>query len=662
MRASYVLMGWGVLFCLATSTSANSTDNMSRNAPQAAGIPTPVVGGTLQRSLFFRMRDGTRLSTDIYFPSGELRNRSAIVMRTPYRKGNKDNEAWAHYFANKGFVVVVQDVRGRWESEGQYHFYSHDRSDFNDLAEQIAHMSWSNGRLGTFGCSYLGEIQIIQAGGESPYLKAILPEASSGGSGSADGRYRYFSGTMGGAYELLAGYSWFSKLGSTVFARLDPDLPRETYLNWIDRFEQYPPLPPEPEGKRLLWELPVKGLLDRAGYPPSNFDEFISTPLNDPVWKKRGFLSADTKVDVPALFVNGWYDYGVGETLSQYHVFKTQSASVRARQNQHLLISPATHCADPAAADSEAFMVGERPVGDTRFPLRSVFAQWFHHWLDRDGQGALPLARVYYYLMGKEEWRQARDMPVPGTRFTEFYLSAGPKGANGLAGDGALTVERPLRGMHQPSNYVYDPGHPSLIISGPLCCDFAGRRTGSFDQRQAEAGADTLVYTTAPLKSGLEVTGPLKLSLWISSDAPDTDFYGKVVDVYPDGRAFFVQEGILRARYREGFDKPVFMSPGQVYHVEVDLQATGNYFREGHRIRLEIASSHFPRFDRNLNTGGPQITETVGRIAHNQVLHDPAHPSALILPIVPRGASQRIAIGKLEAGLNFDPRTKSFGH
>lgn len=607
------------------------------------GIPTPIEGGGLERSVFVPMRDVVRLATDVYFPAATRRGLSTVVLRTPYRKGNRDNISWAHYFAAQGFAVVVQDVRGRWESEGIYEFYSDDQRDFEDLAGWIAQQPWSNQRVGTFGCSYLGEVQVIQAGGHSPYLKAMLPAAASGGTGSAMGRYRYFSGTMGGAYEHLAAFGWFSANGSIVFSRLDPGLKREDYLAWIDKFDQYPPVPEIKDKRALLMSLPVLGFLDRAGFPPSNLNEFISTPLNDPMWEKRGFLSESSRVDTPALWINGWYDYGVGETLAQYRFFRDRSQTMHGRDHQHLIISPATHCGDPRAADSAAFTVGERPMGDTRFPLREIYTQWFRHWLDADGAGSLDLAPVQYYLMGRNEWRIATDMPVPGTQYTKFFLGAGRHGANGLAGDGTLGRREPGPGARGHSDYVYDPGNPSLIVGGPLCCDFDDRPAGSFDQRSAEERKDTLVFSTPPLEQGIEVTGPLRMVLYVSSDAPDTDFFGKLVDVYPDGRAFFVQEGILRARYREGFDKTVHMEPGKVYRIEVDLQATGNYFGKGHRIRLEVASSHFPRFDRNLNTGGPQVTETAWRIAHNRIHHAPGRASYLLLPIVPEGASKPLS-------------------
>ena len=602
-------------------------------------VPVAVAGGSLERSVFLRMSDGVRLATDIYFPPGERKGRSTIVLRTPYRKGGQGNITWAHFFAARGFVVVVQDVRGRWESEGLYSFYSHDRSDFAATASWIVSQDWSNRRIGTFGCSYLGEIQIIQAGGRNPHLKAMLPMASSGGTGSAGGRYRYFSGTMGGAYELAMAFSWFTETGSIVFARLDPDLPRASYLGWIDRFNQYPPKPVVSNVPALLRSLPLRGMFDRAGFPPTNFDLFISTPLGDSLWARRGFLSDTTAVDVPSLFVNGWYDYGVGETVAQYRFFRQRSLTERARRNQHLILGPGSHCGDVRAADADSFVIGERVLGDTRFPLREVYLEWFRHWLDRDGSGTLDLAPVNYYLMGKNEWRQASDFPVPGTQFTKFYLSAGRRGARSLDGDGALEARQPKARGTEATAYVYDPADPTPMLGGPACCDFENRAAGSYDQRPIEARPDVLVFTSAPLRSGVEVSGPVKMVLYVSSDAPDTDFVGKLIDVYPDGRAFLLQEGVLRARYREGFDRVRLMDAGQVYRVEVDLQATANYFAAGHRIRLDISSSHFPRFDRNLNTGGSQIDETTWRVANNKVHHSTGHPSYLLLPVVPEGAS-----------------------
>lgn len=630
----------GLLAGLALSCGVSAEESAPRRPDPVIApseIPTAVPGGRLERSVFIPMRDGVLLATDIYFPPDASRPLSTILMRTPYRKGNSSDIAWAHFFASHGFVVVVQDVRGRWESQGIYSFYSDDQRDFGTVTDWISAQRWSNQRIGTFGCSYLGEIQLIQSGAGNPHLKAMLPEASSGGTGSAEGRYRYFSGVMGGAYELEMASRWFPTVGSIIFARLDPNLPRKDYLDWIDRFQQYPPVPKVDDPEAMLRSLPVVGMFDRAGFPPTNFNEYVTIPLNSPLWEQRGFLSKDSKVDVPSLFVNGWYDYGIGESLAQYRFFRDKGLSERSRQGAHLIITPSTHCGDVRAAESSDFVVGDRDVGDTRFPLREIYARWFDYWLNKQGVGRLDLPPVSYFLMGKNEWRNAQDMPVPGTRFTKYYLGASKRGANSLAGDGSLeTGDRPPKGR-KFSEYVYDPGNPTPMISGPACCDFQNRPPGSFDQRGVESRTDTLVFSTEPLASGIEVTGPLKMVLYVSSDAPDTDFYGKLVDVYPDGRAFLLQEGILRARYRDGFDQVELMKPGRIYRVEVDLQATSNFFANGHRIRLEVASSHFPRFDRNLNTGGSNETGVEWRVARNRIYHDGEHRSYLLLPIVPGG-------------------------
>jgi uncharacterized protein len=439
---------------------------------------------------------------------------------------------------------------------------------------------------------------------------------------------------------LLAGYDWFSSSGSRIYARLNPDLPRADYLAWIDRFDQYPPLPTVSNREAILRGLPVVGMLDRAGFPPNNFNQFVSTPLNDPLWRERGFLSDDTRVEAPALIVNGWYDYGPGESVAQYRFWRDRGASSQAREHTRLIMTPATHCRDSLAAESESYVVGERAVGDTRFPLRQLYVEWYRHWLDRDGEGQLNWPAVHYYLMGRNEWRVADDMPVPGTQFSRFYLRSAQRGANDLSGDGLLSSRPPQAGERPFSAYAYDPNRPNEIIGGPICCDLTGRDPGSYDQRAAEERDDVLVFTTPPLTEGLEVTGPLRLVLYVESDARDTDFVGKLMDVYPDGRAYLLQEGILRARYREGFNRTVRMRRGEIYRIEIDLQATANYFPPGHSIRLEVASSHFPRFDRNLNTGGEQVTEVVGRIARNRVYHAPGRESFLLLPIAPDDGSR----------------------
>jgi hypothetical protein len=313
------------------------------------------------------------------------------------------------------------------------------------------------------------------------------------------------------------------------------------------------------------------------------------------------------------------------ETLWLFNRFRENGISKRARGNQYVIIGPTGHCQGEEATSNYSY--GKRELGDPRRDYWSLYLRWFDHWLRGEKSGLGDLPRVQYYLMGRNEWRSAEAWPLPGTRYTPYYLRSGGR-ANSRFGDGTLSTEAPEN--EPPDHYIYDPGSPvpSLGYNTP-----GGK--ADHDQRAIEARHDVLVYSTPPLERGMEVTGPIEVVLYVSSSARDTDFTAKLVDVYPDGRAFNLREGIARARYREGFDRQLWMEAGGIYEVRVSLQVTGNYFAPGHRIRLEVSSSNFPRFERNLNTGGRNYDETEWVTATNAIHHDSLHPSHLILPVIP---------------------------
>jgi len=384
---------------------------------------------------------------------------------------------------------------------------------------------------------------------------------------------------------------------------------------------------------QALWtKLPLIELADLAGAPPNDWREMLSHSLTDSWWDQFDYLSDDSVISAPALFVNSWYDYGVADSLYQFNHFQEHALSKKASNNQFIIISPTVHCRSETATENT--VVGERPMGDARFPYFENYLRWFDHWLKDNQDGDFDMPHVQYYFMGKNEWRSADSWPVPGTQFTPFFLSSGGS-ANSSGGSGVLSMDR--REGQPFGKYTYDPATPVASVGGPICCTGDPRQpAGAFDQRAVEMRRDVLVYTTEPLGEGVEVTGPIEVTLYVSSSAPDTDFVAKLVDVYPDGRAFNVQEGMLRARYREGFQNVSMMEPGEVYTLHINLHATGNYFAAGHQIRLEISSSSFPRFDRNLNTGGDNFRATDWAVAQNTVHHSARYPSNILLPIIPQ--------------------------
>jgi putative CocE/NonD family hydrolase len=589
--------------------------------------------------MMIEMRDDARLSTDLYMPDG-VGPFPVILIRTPYDKkmlrpgavdpSGKPVSQIPQFFASHGYVVVVQDMRGRWESEGRFTIDLNERADFEDTVNWLDKQTWSTRRVGTWGCSYLGETQIIQAATRHPSLKAIVPQSAAGGFGSAGHRYRYFAALNGGAFELAMGLGWFAEDGSAIF--LKP--PR-----WVsaEEWERVSPLftlgPAQPRGfnfARDVTGLPLVGLLDRLGFVPTDWNDFVSNPPGSEYWNKRDYVREGETINVPALHVNSWYDYGVGDTIHQFQYFQKHADSATAAQNQFLIIGAGLHCTNEWVTEST--VVGERDVGDPRFDHWSVYLAWFNRWLRDDATALRGVPRVHYYLLGKNEWRSADSMPVSGTHDQNFFLMS-RQGANSLEGDGELGIKPPRMSGHD--EYSYDPESPVPSLGGPICCTGSfDQPEGSYDQRKIEARRDVLVYSTPRLAAGLTVVGPVKVVLYVSSTVTDTDFTAKLIDVYPDGRAFYLVEGIQRARYRDNPERQVFMEPGKVYPLEIDLQAIGNWFGPGHRIRLEVSSSSFPRWDRNMNTGGHNYDETSGLIARNTLHLGPVTPSHLVLPIV----------------------------
>ena len=593
--------------------------------------PDPKFAVRIEKSALVPMRDGVRLSTDLYFPEKVEGPLPVVLIRTPYnKKGFRNDDSEARFFAGQGFVVAVQDKRGRYESEGLYILSGGDGPDGYDTVDWLSKQAWSNGKVGTYGCSYLGDVQIFQAPERHPALAAMIPQASGSSNGSAGGRYRYFAVFNGGTFELAAGAGWFLNAGSKVFFQRPAHVSDEDFAKLADFFDPAPKNPKYNEAE-LWWTLPLIDLTDKAGTPPTDWRDVIGRDLTDPWWDQFYYLTDDDKIDVPALFTNSWYDFGPGESLFQFEFFQKNALSERARDNQFIILSPTTHChSEEATEDTRA---GDRRLGDARFDYWNIYVRWFDYWLRGVENGVTDMPKVQYYVMGREEWRAADRWPVPGTKFTKYYFHSDGK-ANSRAGTGKLSVEPPI---DEPTDrFVYDPATPVPSLGGPICCTKTPTAPdGSFDQSEIEMRHDVLVYTTPVLEEGVEVTGPLTVVLYVSSSARDTDFTGKLVDVYPDGRAFNIQEGILRARYREGIDRKVFMEPGEVYEVRVDLQATSNYFPPGHRIRVEVSSSNFPRFDRNLNTGGNNWDETRGVVATNSIHHAAGRASHILLPVVP---------------------------
>jgi putative CocE/NonD family hydrolase len=594
-------------------------------------LPAPKYKVASQRSVMIKMRDGVGLSTDIYRAVGAEDRLPTILIRTPYSKTgfNGRMEQLATMFASQGYVVAVQDKRGRFESEGVYVVQGGDPNDGYDTVDWLSKQPWSNGRVGTAGCSYMGDVQILAAQKPHPALRAMIPAAAGSSIGSAGGQYKYFGARFGGTVAFAQNLSWFYDNGTKIFYHPPENLPRDEVSAIAKYFDPAPKKVPANYPK-LWWHLPLVDVMKLADVPPNDFADVVSRDVTDPWWDQFNYMTDNYRSDVPALHVNSWYDFGARETIYEFETMRKNSLSATARNNQFLIMSPTTHCRSEVVKADD--LVGERDLGDARLNYWDIYLRWFDYWL-KDRNDIFSMPRVQYYLMGKNEWRTAADWPIPGTQFTKFYLHSGGS-ANSLNGDGTLSPVAP--GDEPADRFVYDPGNPVPTLGGPMCCTESNTPSGSVDQRKVEIRQDVLVYTSAALKEGIEVTGVIDVVLNVSSDARDTDFTAKLIDVYPDGRAFNVQEGILRARYRQGQAKKVWLEAGKVAELRIDVGATSNYFGPGHRIRVEISSSNFPRFDRNLNTGGNNYDETKWIVARNAVHHSRANPSYIILPVVGR--------------------------
>jgi hypothetical protein len=569
------------------------------------------------------MRDGVRLSTDLYFPDGADGPLPTIQIRTPYDK-NDYRQALTNpnhivaLFVGHGFVVATQDMRGKYESEGQFFLFGGNREDGYDCVDWLSKQPWSNGKVGSYGCSYVGENQLQLACERHPSHTCMIPQAAPG---AAD----WFGWRIGGTVALADAVDWFPENGSTVHPHFPAGLDDETFARAIKAFYLNPRVPER--GEAACWHLPIREILDQIGSAPTNYEEFIAKELDDPWWDRGGYIKPEDRIDTPALLMDSWYDYGVGLTLELFNRFRNEALSPSARDGQFVVIAPTTHCSYAAVSDNT--FVGQRHVGDARFDYRGLYLCWFDYWLKAVDNGVLDRPKVQYFVMGANEWRSAEQWPLPGTAFTPWFLHSNGQ-ANSRFGDGTLSLDPP--GGEPADAFTYDPGTP--VPSSGHTSGSGGTVTGAQDQSQIETRHDILVYTSEPLAEDLEITGPIEVVLYVSSSAKDTDFTAKLVDVHPDGTAYNLRDSILRARYRDGFGRRVWMEPETVYELRFSLGATSNVFLAGHRIQLDVSSSNFPAYDRNLNTGGNNYDEAEWVVARNIVHHSAEHSSHVLLPIV----------------------------
>jgi predicted acyl esterase len=599
----------------------------------------------IDRKVMVKMRDGKLMAADIYRPKGAGKH-PVIFSRTPYNFNYWDVKLGAPRdmsnpleAVKRGYALVQMQERGHYFSQGNYDILGMPLSDATDALKWMSSQPWSNGKVGTTGCSSTAEWQMAVVAQDEPALATFNVQGFGAGVGKVGPYYEQGNWYRGGAMQMLF-VSWIYDYG--IQNQVRPQFPagttQEELIN-ASRFFDLDPQMPKVDWDKAFWHLPSKDIIKAVGGPPGIYDtvmpvatggNMVARTPDSPAWYKGGLWHEDMKINKPGLWFMSWFDVSVSPNLAAYNqVRKTADKSIA--DQQYAVIAPVLHCAYKRS--SEHTMVGDMDMGDARFNYDDLVYGWFDQYLKgEDSPVVAKQPKVMYYVMGANRWKNARTWPPAGVTTQELYFGSDGQ-ANTLYGNGALTSTLPT--TEQADRFTYDPSNPVPTLGGGGCCQGA-TKFGAFDQRQQETRNDILVYDTKPFEQGMEVSGPVTVTLYVSSDAKDTDFTFKLIDVYPDGRAMNITENIQRMRYRNGYDKPLaWMEKGRVVPVTFQPLDTAYYFKPGHKLRVDVSSSNFPRFDRNLNTGGNNVDEEHGVIARNAVHHGAQYPSKISLTVMP---------------------------
>jgi putative CocE/NonD family hydrolase len=555
-------------------------------ALNASGQPYRV---TIHSGVAVAMRDGVKLTADIYQPEAEGKF-PVLLERTPYNRAGGAGSASA--MAAHGYVVVIQDTRGRFDSQGEFYPFRYESQDGYDTVEWAAGLPYANGKVGMFGGSYVGATQMLAAISSPPHLVAIQPYVTAS---------EYYDGWtyQNGALMQWFASSWSSGLAVDTLRRKASGL--QDPKSWVAQL---------PVDTYRMLELPPVSAL--APY----FGDWVAHERDDDYWRPWKISDHYAEMNVKALHAGGWHDIFLKGTIQNYVGMRSASP---ARADQRLLLGPWAH------ADTSP----EGKIGDVTFGKSAVLdsdgtiLRWYDYALKGVRNEYATGAPVRLFIMGENAWRDEREFPLARTRYTKYYLR-----------NGALSTDAP--GAEEPAAYEYDPANPVPTIGGRLCCGNNQLPPGPADQRPNEGRPDVLVFSTPPLTKDVEATGWVKATLYASSSAVDTDFTALLADVEPSGYARFLTDGVARARYRNSTTRAEPIEPGKIYEYAIDLWATSNLFKAGHRIRLYVSSSNFPRFNRNLNTGEPIAGSARLVKASQRIYHDAQHPSTLVLPVIPR--------------------------
>jgi putative CocE/NonD family hydrolase len=564
-----------------------------------------------------RARDGVTLYADVYRPAAQGRF-PVLVIRTPYDKSVDNALTEKDYFPPRGYVVVVQDTRGRYASEGDFYPFLREADDGYDTIEWAAQLPWSDGAVGMVGQSYMAVVQYQAVATRPPHLRAMCP---------VSGSTSYFENSIWrrGVFELAYRLRYFIMMA------------RETLLRQGTYEQKWPAIAQclaDPADLRsaikpeALRHLPLSDWGERFGDAVPYFNEMLANSRYGPYWQAADLGRRFGNVSVPILHVGSWYDMFAYDTIKMFAGLRNGAMTQDARSGQRLLMGPWAHLVPYSAPSSRG--TGDIDFGPAaRIDLHAIQLRFFDHHLKGMGNGLDQEPPVRIFVMGDNVWRDEHEWPLARTRFTLVYLSSGGK-ANSVNGDGRLGLTAPA--TQSTDSYVYDPADPVPTRGG----NYIGGGNGVRDQATVEQRNDILVYTGDVLERDLEVTGPVVLKLFAASSAPDTDFTAKLVDVRPDGYAQNIAEGIVRARFRDSLESPTLIKTDQVYEYTIDVWSTSHVFKAGHRLRLDVSSSSFPRYDRNQNTGHELGMDAEFRAANQTVFHDNRYPSRLILPVIPR--------------------------
>ncbi len=597
----------------------------------------------VDRKVMVPMRDGKRMAADIYRPKDASKKYPIIFSRTPYnfnfwdvRMGAPRDMTTILEAVKRGYAYVVMNERGHFFSEGNYDILGPPTTDGDDAITWMSLQNWSNKKVGTIGCSSTAEWQMAVAAQGNPAFTTMIAQGYGAGVGRVGPYYEQGNWYRGGAVQMLF-IAWLYGEQNQVRPMFAPNTSQEDLIRASKSFD-LAQQSPSVDWSKALRHLPVQDIHKAVDGPRGIFADsmpnstggaMIKRTPNDPAWYKGGLFHDNMKINIPGFWFMSWYDVSVGPNLALYnHVRKTARPDIA--DKQYAVIAPVLHCSYTRATENT--VVGERSMGDARLDYNALTYGWFDYFLKGEQNDILKMPKVRYFTMGSNKWQTADSFPPAGAKPMKFYLTSNGK-ANSLNGDGALVAEPPATDM--PDSFTYDPMNPVPSFGGNVCCTGNAVTGGAWDQSKMEQRNDILVYSTEPLKEGVELTGSIDVSLYVSSDAKDTDFTVKLIDVDEQGRAYNLDETIQRMRYRNGYDKPLaWMEKDKVYKFSFQPMTTSNYFAPGHRIRIEISSSNFPRFDRNMNTGGNNYDETKGVTATNAVHHSTKYPSEITISVV----------------------------